>query len=210
MKKYAFIALAAMVSAPAFSATAFDFQGVTSGYYAQSLSLTEGAVTLTVTPEGNPDGYVLVQDWFIPGIGLGAIGTKTKPVDVQQFSKLRFSFNVAIDSITFNFGDGGGDDDGDAVIVAYDAGDNILGTASKTIPVYEQSSLSLTLDFAGARSFVVSSGAGLWNENSVWWDIASYRVGGAVPEPASWAMMIGGFALAGAAIRRRSAATRLA
>ncbi len=32
----------------------------------------------------------------------------------------------------------------------------------------------------------------------------------AVPEPASWAMLIGGFALAGAAMRRRQTATRLA
>ncbi len=32
----------------------------------------------------------------------------------------------------------------------------------------------------------------------------------AVPEPASWAMMIGGFALAGAAIRRRAAVVRFA
>lgn len=32
----------------------------------------------------------------------------------------------------------------------------------------------------------------------------------AVPEPASWAMMIGGFALAGAALRRRPAQARLA
>ena len=33
---------------------------------------------------------------------------------------------------------------------------------------------------------------------------------GAVPEPASWAMMIGGFALAGAAMRRRKVALRFA
>jgi len=35
-------------------------------------------------------------------------------------------------------------------------------------------------------------------------------VADAVPEPATWAMMIGGFALAGAAMRRRSAAVRFA
>ena len=32
----------------------------------------------------------------------------------------------------------------------------------------------------------------------------------AVPEPATWAMMIGGFALAGATLRRRKAAVRFA
>jgi len=35
-------------------------------------------------------------------------------------------------------------------------------------------------------------------------------VGGGVPEPATWAMMIGGFALAGAAMRRRRTATSFA
>ncbi len=33
---------------------------------------------------------------------------------------------------------------------------------------------------------------------------------GAVPEPATWAMMIGGFALAGAAMRRRKTAVSFA
>ena len=34
-------------------------------------------------------------------------------------------------------------------------------------------------------------------------NFALTQVGGAVPEPASWALMIGGFGLAGAALRRR-------
>jgi hypothetical protein len=35
-------------------------------------------------------------------------------------------------------------------------------------------------------------------------------VNGAVPEPASWAMMIGGFGMVGAAMRRRRTAIRFA
>lgn len=38
----------------------------------------------------------------------------------------------------------------------------------------------------------------------------STQPGGSVPEPATWAMMIGGFALAGAAMRRRKAAVSFA
>ncbi|MBO9577111.1 MAG: PEPxxWA-CTERM sorting domain-containing protein, partial [Sphingobium sp.] len=38
----------------------------------------------------------------------------------------------------------------------------------------------------------------------------SNTVAGTVPEPASWAMMIGGFALGGAALRRRKAAVSFA
>lgn len=37
-------------------------------------------------------------------------------------------------------------------------------------------------------------------------NFALTQVGGGVPEPASWALMIGGFGLAGAALRRRRAA----
>ena len=36
------------------------------------------------------------------------------------------------------------------------------------------------------------------------------RVGGAVPEPATWALMISGFGVAGAALRRRATTTRFA
>jgi hypothetical protein len=38
--------------------------------------------------------------------------------------------------------------------------------------------------------------------------VFQYRFGGAVPEPASWLMMVGGLGLAGAALRRRSLAVR--
>ena len=38
----------------------------------------------------------------------------------------------------------------------------------------------------------------------------NFMIGNAVPEPASWAMMIGGFAIAGAAMRRRAGAVRYA
>jgi len=62
--------------------------------------------------------------------------------------------------------------------------------------------LSLIVDSFGGldRSFTINgiSAAGVGN------------VGGAVPEPATWAMMIGGFALAGAAIRRRKATVSFA
>lgn len=47
-----------------------------------------------------------------------------------------------------------------------------------------------------------NDGSGLVYDNFIF---TVGRGGGAVPEPATWAMMIGGFALAGAAMRRRVA-----
>jgi len=58
--------------------------------------------------------------------------------------------------------------------------------------------------------------AGNWNDVYATYSPGGYVVEwspvvrGAVPEPASWAMMIGGFALAGAAMRRRVAVARFA
>ena len=58
-------------------------------------------------------------------------------------------------------------------------------------------------------------GISIWNDDlggigfdNLKFDVRS--VGGNVPEPATWALMIGGFGMAGTALRRRRAAARLA
>ncbi|BAK65282.1 hypothetical protein SLG_06070 [Sphingobium sp. SYK-6] len=58
--------------------------------------------------------------------------------------------------------------------------------------------------YAGLVDKVVITGSGgnFWVIDDVTYDVAS---AGAVPEPATWAMMIGGFALAGGAMRRQRA-----
>jgi hypothetical protein len=52
-----------------------------------------------------------------------------------------------------------------------------------------------------ARTLDLSGNA---NSSDIWY-VRNVNTGGAVPEPASWALMIGGFGLAGAALRRRGA-----
>ena len=51
--------------------------------------------------------------------------------------------------------------------------------------------------------FTGSSGAGWENEDIVNWRFANTAVLPSVPEPASWAMMLGGFGLVGGALRSR-------
>lgn len=60
---------------------------------------------------------------------------------------------------------------------------------------------ALRYDFGGAPGTFDSSETGFTAQ-----PIVRFLGAGAVPEPASWAMMIGGFAIAGAAMRRRPAA----
>jgi len=65
----------------------------------------------------------------------------------------------------------------------------------------------LTLDAAGNIYLVSDDGDG---PNQSYLVKLSYTNANAVPEPASWAMMVGGFGMLGAAIRRRKAAVRYA
>lgn len=67
-----------------------------------------------------------------------------------------------------------------------------LFTGSRTAPVFSPGSFTLINPFFGNGSLTISAATA------------------AVPEPASWAMMIGGFGLVGAAVRRRKVAVSFA
>lgn len=60
-------------------------------------------------------------------------------------------------------------------------------------------------DIAGVSVFTADPG-GLSYDNFVFDDPAAAPVSGGVPEPSTWALMIAGFGLAGAALRRREGA----
>ena len=92
------------------------------------------------------------------------------------------------------------------VIAAFDAAGVLLGSLSETYPGGYALGKTLTLNFAGARSFVVSSPNQI-NPHSVYSEISAYAVGGAVPEPSTWAMLILGFGLVGGALRSARAKT---
>lgn len=193
----------ALLSAPsaALAATAFDLEGVAEGVYERSLTVTDGALAMTITAEGAD--YLTVLD-----LGIGLLGQRSvygnifNPADDGDFVPLRFSFNQLISSITFNFGDGGGEDDGLVSIAAYTAGGALLGTATELFPEDFAEGKSLTLNVAGASYFIASTNAPV-NPHSLGWDISAIQTAGVVPEPSTWALMIAGFGAAGAALRRR-------
>ena len=203
----------ALSTSAAFAATTFNFEGTATGYYSGSLTIVDGATTMTVTPDGNPSGFVLVDNGSVSTIPalLGTkavIGSKVSPLSSGQFSALRFTFSQLIDSITFNFGDSGGDNDGPVTISAYSASNVLLGSVTDTYPSGFSAGKTQTLNFLGAKYYVASSLGGENNDNSIFWDISNFRAAvGAVPEPASWAMMLVGFGVVGSAMRRRQRAT---
>ena len=61
----------------------------------------------------------------------------------------------------------------------------------------------VSLDFAGTAHSVQIAGGG----SQFGWDDIGFGTTGSVPEPASWALMLGGFGLVGGAMRRRQRST---
>lgn len=190
-----------LASTPVAAATSFDMEG-SFGTFPGSLTLVDGSLTLTVTPDGLPNGSIFGLPSGVPLLGIGIIaGVNT----FGPYVPLRFTFDRDIESITFDFGDAGGDNDGTVLITAFDAGGVTLGTASDTYPAFDAAGRSLTLDFTGARYFIArSSGGDPTRENSLFYQIsAASAAGAAVPEASTWAMMVAGFGLMGTMVRRK-------
>jgi hypothetical protein len=200
--------LGALIALPgaAIAATAFDFEGE-AGYYDSSRIIADGDLVLNITPEGAD--YLFFGDVGVSLLGASAVtANANNPLQPGTFAPVRFAFNRAISSITFNFGDDGGDDDGTVTISAYDFGGDFLGSASETYGAGVSQGGSLTLAFAGARYFIASTDAP--NPHSLGWDISAIRTAAAVPEPSAWALMILGFGILGARARDRGRKLRRA
>jgi PEP-CTERM motif len=203
VSRFFLAATAAALSTPAWSATAFDMETTDLGVYPGSLVVVDNGLTLTVTTEGSPQGFVHVVSVPVPALQgpQGVAGALDSFFALGRFAPLRFSFDRPINSITFNFGDAGGDSDSPVSIRAFRANGDLVGEIFETYPAGFDAGKSLTLNFAGVSYYVASSGSEIGNPNSITWDISAVQA--AVPEPASWALLIAGFGLTGAAMRRR-------
>jgi hypothetical protein len=195
--------LAAGVAAPAYS-TAFDLEGVAPGTFS-SVSVSDGGLDLTIV--STTGALVWVGNPSNPPL-LGSVGVLG---GTSPFTPLKWSFSAPLDAITFNFGDLGGDDDSPVLIEAFSSAGVLLGSATTNYEAGLATGKSLSLNFGGMSYFITSSSSANLNFNSLVWDIGSVTpASGAVPEPASWMMLIAGFALVGAGMRGRRATVRFA
>jgi hypothetical protein len=133
----------ALHSTPA-AAVQFDFETTAPGLYADGLSVTNSGLTLTVTPEAS-NAWIEIRDTGMPLLARSAIGTGTNPPSVGGYVPMRFAFSSPIGSITFAFGDGGGDDDSPWTIAAYDSLDTLLVSNTGSYPMFFGSGLTSSL-----------------------------------------------------------------
>ncbi|MEI6486753.1 MAG: PEPxxWA-CTERM sorting domain-containing protein [Sphingomonadales bacterium] len=127
----------------------------------------------------------------------------------------RFNGPIAVlfDSDQYGVGFDGGyfDAVGSTGITAFDRAGNLLGTVTNTglgIEFLGLVTSNNTPQIAGVfLDLVGSEPAGFAIDNLRFGLPGEIVVGGGVPEPASWAMLMVGFGLTGAAMRRRTAAS---
>jgi len=162
----------------------FQFDGVTPQYSGTIYTDSVGGVR--AQPAGSTGGY-------------GAVG----PSNNQSSAVLDLSAFGAIDSITFLWGSvdnynwlsvlGTG--------VTFNGGDQGVSpaTGNQTNP---NSNRLVTLTFTGADRWNVTGLQFSSTGNAFEFDNVNVRTG-AVPEPASWALMLGGFGAIGSAMRSR-------
>jgi hypothetical protein len=185
-------------------AASFDFESVPFGDYAGSLVVSNSGLTLTVTPEGFPNGFVAVTNAGVPLL-LGTrsvVGSQVSPINVDQFAPMRFTFSELISDITFAFGDSGGDDDSPWLIEAFDASNNLLASMTGLYPAGFGGGMTASLSMAGAgASYFLLSSTPAFNPHSLGWEVLDATV--AAPEPGSLLLFCSGLGVVAAFARRR-------
>jgi hypothetical protein len=160
-----------------------DYDGINTGFFAQAGTFS--VFTEPGTPEAAPP-------FGTPGGGNFAVAGTGQYADLTAAAITGFSFYLgsidAFNHIAFF--------DGDTQLAEFDG--NALAPPANGNQGSPATNRRITFDFGGAsatRVRIFSGGV------STEWD--TIAVPTAVPEPATWAMMITGFGLLGAALRRR-------
>ncbi len=182
----------AFAASPA-SAALVDFEGLSVGDNPNPLTIS-GATFETL------GGF----NYIASAGGTQSLCTSTSAASPANCSNdLSVIFDSAVSDISFTFGGNNittvGADIGDVQIFS---GATLLGVVDVIVAdadIFGTFDLVSLAGFGDVTSLLISS----TDAGGVLYDDFSFTPGAAVPEPATWAMMILGFGLAGGAFRRR-------
>lgn len=198
--KLAIFASAVALAAPAHAATvSVDLSGATTGTLITGVgaSFAQGfaAGPLALAPSGS----ITVAFWN-PGVSPGSNSLLSQPGNAANLAML-LDGGVLANSLTFTAGSWGG---GSVTATGYDLAGNVTGSTAFSNPSgYSVFNLTGIGNFAGVLFSNNTDPAGLRFQNFSYETVAN----GAVPEPATWALLVVGFGLVGAAMRRRQKLT---
>ncbi len=181
-------ALGACAAIQPAQATTIDFEALSGTY----TSISQGAGTITAV------GGTTLSINTTPGASKGILADGGfRPLFRIDFSSLQTS--VSVDLGDFN------SDPDELYLELFSAGGSSLALTTLLIDASDSVMHTLSATFAGGAAYALFGGrTPSFNGNSIYADNVSFE-GGGVPEPATWGMMIAGFALAGSAMRRRKA-----
>lgn len=181
-------ALGALVAATPANAVVIDFESTPAGGYS---NLVFGDVTITA-----PGGTFSITN--------GPNGTKGLLPEGSPRPLVRLDFAALASSVSVELGDFNQDAD-EAYLELFTSGDVSLGIVTLPIASPDQTMHLLSLTPASGAAYALLGGrAPAVNGSSLYVDnidVAFDLV--AVPEPATWGMMMAGFGLAGGALRGR-------
>ena len=180
------IGLLAASALPASAAT-IDFSTAPQGFvtYSQDGATLSNVANSTNTMSNGPNG---TRSWLADG--------SPRPEFRADFS------GSGATSVSVDLGDFNRDAD-TLFLEIFDSADVLLDSVTLLIGGADETMHTLSLGGVGIAYALFGGRAPSADGNSIYADNITFTLGGAVPEPATWAMMIAGFGLVGGAMRRR-------
>lgn len=130
-------------------------------------------------------------------------GTSSWFADGSPRPEFRADFSSAASFVSVDLGDFNQDQD-TLFLEIFNGSDASLGFTSLLIGGADQTMHTLSLSGAGIAYAIFGARAPAGDGNSIFADNITFTLGGGpIPEPGTWAMLIAGFGVVGAAMRRR-------